>query len=138
MSAALRSQTMSESRGQVARRRRMALRVSRDIVAAEARVSVKTVKSYEDDAHAKPLSGQAIEDALDRLEAGAGVPARAGRRASDTPQRRVIDAALESAEGAELQVRVMENGVTAILLVPRGATATDEQIQQVIRDVRGE
>lgn len=129
---------MGESRGQTARRRRMTLRVSRDVVAAEAHVSVKTVKSYEDDAHEKPLSGQRIEDALDRLEAGAGAPPRAGRRASDTPQRRVIDAALEGAEGAELRVHVDSDGIRAIVLVPKGSTATDAQIRKVIGDILGE
>lgn len=139
MSALLRSETMTETRGQIARRRRMALRVSRDKVAAEAGVSVKTVKSYEEDAHAKPLTGQAIEDALTHLEQQAGAPAQANRRASDSPRRRIIDAALGDGDEGEVQVRIFDDGVRAIFLLPPGATPpSDEEVRRAIREARGE
>lgn len=138
MSAALLSGTVTETRGQAARRRRANLGVPRERVAHEAGVSVKTVKSYEEDARENMPSGQRIEEALDRLEATEGRgPQR--RRASDTPRRRIIEAAIEDDDGGEVQVRVFDDGTRAIFLVPKGSTApTDEQIQQTLRDVRGE
>jgi transcriptional regulator with XRE-family HTH domain len=136
MPALLLSGTMEETRGQAAKRRRATLGVARDVVAHEAGVSVKTVKSYEEDARQNMPSGARIEEALDRLEGQRDTPQR--RRASDTPKRRIIDAAIEADEG-EVVVRVFDDGTRAIFLVPPGAAPpTDEQVRQTLREVRGE
>lgn len=128
---------MTDTRGQAALRRRKMLGVSRDRLAAEAGVSPKTVQSFENDARPNPTSAEQIEAALDRLEQ-AGTPATRDRRATDSPQRRIIDAAIEGAEGT-LTVRVLDDGTRAIFIVPRGGhTPTDDEVQQVLRDVRGE
>lgn len=139
MHALLKSGAMEETRGQMARRRREALGVSRDRLAQEAGLVSKTIKSYEEDARANMPSGPRIEEALDRLErqrTGGTATAR-HRRASDTPTHQVIDSVIASGEVGEVQVRIFKDGTRAIFLVPPGASApTDEQIQQTLRDVR--
>ena len=130
------SSPMTETRGQTARRRRATLRVSRERVAHEAGVSVKTIKSYEDDARENMPSGDLIEAALERLEQSEGTPSRR-RRTSDTAQHRVIEAALDGAEG-EVMVRIFDDGTRAIFLVPRGGhLPDDESIQETLRQARG-
>src|SRR5438128_36756 len=130
---------MTETRGQAALRRRKLLGVSRDRLSTEAGVSPKTVQSFENDARPNPASAERIEAALDRLEqarTSATSTRDQDRRRTDTPQRRIIDAAIEGAEGT-LTVRVLDDGTRAIFIVPRGGrTPTDQEIQQVLRDVR--
>jgi hypothetical protein len=83
------------------------------------------------------LSAHAIEDALDLLEAGDGAHPRAGRRSSDSPQRRVIDAALEGAEGEQVVIRFMPDGTRVIIVVPESNRVPSEQeIEDVLRGVR--
>lgn len=129
---------VDESRGQVARRRREALGIARERLATEAHVSVKTIKSYEEDARENMPSGRRIEEALDRLEAADG-PGTRHRRASDTPERRAIDAVIEGAEGEQVQIRFLGDGTRAIFIVPKsGQMPTDDDLEKLLRDVRGD
>ena len=138
MGAALMSYLVDESRGVVAKRRRVALGVSRERVAHEAGVSVKTVKSYEEDARPNMPSGPKIEEALDRLEAAEGSPQRR-RRATDTPERRAIDQIIETGEGEQVVVRFLRDGTRAIFVVPpSGRIPTEEELERLFRSVRGE
>lgn len=129
---------VAESRGQAARRRRESIGgvgVTRERLATEAGVSVKTIKSYEEDARENMPSGRRIEDALDRLEADAE---RGGssphRRRSDSPKHRLIEAAVQDVDDEDVTIKMLGNGATVILVVPSGARVSSGVIQRAIED----
>ena len=103
-------------------------------------MSVRTVASYEKDARENMPSGDQIEAALDRMEAARRNPdATRGRRATDTPQRRRIEQFIETDEGERVAFRMLEDGTRAIFVVPpSGRAPTEEELERLLRAVRGE
>ena len=124
--------------GRAAKQRRMRLKVSREALAREAGVSPSSVKNYEEGSRENMTTAPAIEAALARLEARAATHGPIGRRSTDTPNRQIVDAVVGTAEG-ELTIRVLSDGTRAIFIVPPGGhVPSDEEIERVLRDVRGE
>lgn len=136
-SAPLLSATVTETRGQSAKRRRAQLGIARERVAREAGVSVRTVKYYEEDARQNMPSGPRIEAALERLEATSGsLPTR---RRTDNQKRRTLEAMIEQGEGETVRAYVLDDGTRAIFVVPEGGRVpTPDEIERAIRLARGE
>lgn len=85
---------------------------------------------------------ETIASLLDRLEREGRPSAPSGpqlRRSSDTPERRALEALIETRQGEQVAIRLLGDGTRAIFVVPEGGRIpSDDEIERALREARGE